>query len=85
MTAALVEVPVVERSVTVLTAQVVEVRGLLARIASLLNPYDVRELHVCLEAGTVRVVVDGAGFDAERVAARLAKIIGVVGVKRSDL
>jgi hypothetical protein len=69
-----------EQSVTVFTAQVVETRGLLARIAVQLNPYDVRELHLCLGECTLRVVVAGVGFDAGRVAARLDKIIGVLDV-----
>jgi hypothetical protein len=69
-----------ERSVTVFTAQVVETRGLLARIAVQLNPYDVRELNLCLEKCTLRIVVAGEGFDAGRVAARLDKIIGVLDV-----
>jgi hypothetical protein len=69
-----------ERTVTVFTAKVVETRGMLARIASLLNPYDVRELRLCLEECTLRVVVEGDGFDAGRVAARLDKVIGVLDV-----
>jgi hypothetical protein len=69
-----------ERTVTVFTAKVVETRGMLARIAVLLNPYDVRELRLCLEECTLRVVVEGEGFDAGRVAARLDKVIGVLGV-----
>ncbi|WP_433006729.1 hypothetical protein [Kribbella sp. CA-294648] len=69
-----------ERVLTVFTAQVVETRGLLARIAVQLNPYDVRELTLCLETGTLRIVVEGNGFDAGRVAARLDKIIGVLEV-----
>lgn len=69
-----------ERTVTTFTAQVVETRGLLARIAVLLNPYDVRELRLCLEECTLRIVVEGEGFDAGRVAARLDKIIGVLDV-----
>lgn len=69
-----------DRVVTVLTAEVVETRGLLARIAVQLNPYDVRELKLCLETGTLRVVIEGAGFDAGRVAARLDKIVGVLEV-----
>ena len=69
-----------ERPVSVFTAQVVETRGLLARIAVQLNPYDVRELHLCLGECTLRVVVAGVGFDAGRVAARLDKIIGVLDV-----
>jgi ABC-type uncharacterized transport system ATPase subunit len=70
----------VERTLTVLTAQVVEVEGMLARIAVLLNPYDVRELALSLDQGELRVVVEGNGFDAGRVAARLAKVIGVLDV-----
>ncbi|HET6988306.1 MAG TPA: hypothetical protein VFI00_16905 [Kribbella sp.] len=70
----------VERTLTVFTAQVVETDGLLARVAVLLNPYDVRELAVSLDEGELRVVVEGDGFDAGRVAARLAKIIGVLDV-----
>jgi hypothetical protein len=69
------------RTVTVLTAQVVETRGLLARIAVLLNPYDVRELELSLDDGVLRVVVEGNGFDAGRVAARLEKIVGVLDVE----
>jgi hypothetical protein len=69
-----------ERTVTVFTARVVETRGMLARIAVLLNPYDVRELRLCLEECTLRVVVEGDGFDAGRVAARLDKVIGVLDV-----
>ena len=69
-----------DRVVTTFTAQVVETRGLLARIAVQLNPYDVRELKLCLESCTLRIVVEGAGFDADRVAARLDKIIGVLDV-----
>ncbi len=69
-----------ERVLTVFTAQVVETRGLLARIAVQLNPYDVRELKLCLETCTLRIVVEGEGFDAGRVAARLDKIIGVLDV-----
>ncbi|MGW7684677.1 hypothetical protein ACWGID_28305 [Kribbella sp. NPDC054772] len=70
----------VQRTVTVFTARVVEVEGMLARIAVLLNPYDVRELALSLDAGELRVVVEGNGFDAGRVAARLAKVIGVLEV-----
>jgi len=70
----------VERTLTVFTAQVVETDGLLARVAVLLNPYDVRELALSLDEGELRVVVEGDGFDAGRVAARLAKIIGVLEV-----
>jgi hypothetical protein len=73
----------VERTVTVIAARVVETRGMLARIAVLLNPYDVRELSLSLDDGTLRVVVEGNGFDAERVAARLQKVIGVVEVEIS--
>ncbi len=69
-----------ERILTTFTAQVVETRGLLARIAVQLNPYDVRELTLCLETCTLRIVVEGKGFDAGRVAARLDKIIGVLEV-----
>jgi len=72
-----------ERPVTVITAQVVETRGLLARIAVQLNPYDVRELSLSLEECTLRIVVAGVGFDAGRVAARLDKIIGVLDVTYS--
>ena len=70
----------VERITTVFTAQVVEVEGMLARIAVLLNPYDVRELALSLDQGELRVVVEGNGFDAGRVAARLNKVIGVLDV-----
>jgi hypothetical protein len=70
----------VERAVTTFTARVVEVEGLLARIAVLLNPYDVRELALSLDDGTLRIVVEGNGFDADRVSARLAKVIGVLEV-----
>jgi hypothetical protein len=73
----------VERTTTVFTAQVVEVEGMLARIAVLLNPYDVRELALSLDQGELRVVVEGNGFDAGRVAARLAKVIGVLDVTYS--
>lgn len=72
-----------ERVLTTFTAQVVETRGLLARIAVQLNPYDVRELALCLETCTLRVVVEGNGFDAGRVAARLDKIVGVLAVSYS--
>jgi hypothetical protein len=72
-----------ERILTVFTAQIVETRGLLARIAVQLNPYDVRELALCLETCTLRIVVEGNGFDAGRVAARLDKIIGVLEVSYS--
>lgn len=74
-----VAAPVV-RKTTTFTAEVVETRGLLARIAVQLNPYDVRELKLCLETCTLRIVVEGEGFDAGRVAARLDKIIGVLDV-----
>ncbi|MGH3464192.1 MAG: hypothetical protein ACRDP9_22215 [Kribbellaceae bacterium] len=70
---------------TTLTAQVVEVGGLLARVAVLLNPYDVRELALSLDTGTLRVVVEGDGFDADRVAARLDKLIGVLDVTVTSL
>ena len=73
------------RVLTTLTAQVVEVGGLLARVAVLLNPYDVRELALSLDTGTLRVVVDGDGFDADRVAARLDKVIGVLNVTATRL
>jgi len=72
-----------ERILTVFTAEVVETRGLLARIAVQLNPYDVRELALCLETCTLRIVVEGNGFDAGRVAARLDKIVGVLEVTYS--
>jgi hypothetical protein len=76
-----VEVPAsAGRTVTVFTAQVVETRGLLARIAVQLNPYDVRELSLSLDDNTLQVVVEGQGFDAGRVAARLDKIVGVLDV-----
>jgi hypothetical protein len=68
------------RTVTVVTAQVVETHGLLARIAVLLNPYDVRELELSLDDGLLRIVVEGNGFDAGRVTARLEKIVGVLEV-----
>jgi hypothetical protein len=74
----------VERTLTVYTAQVVEVGGLLARVAVLLNPYDVRELALSLDRGELRIVVEGNGFDADRVAARLNKVIGVVEVAVSS-
>ncbi|HZX08157.1 hypothetical protein [Kribbella sp.] len=74
----------VERTLTVYTARVVEVEGLLARVAVLLNPYDVRELTLSLDAGELRVVVEGNGFDADRVAARLDKVIGVLDVTVSS-
>ena len=70
----------VERAVTVFTARVVEVEGLLARVAVLLNPYDVRELALSLDTGELRSVVEGNGFDADRVAARLDRVIGVLEV-----
>ena len=73
----------VERITTVFTAQVVEVEGMLARIAVMLNPYDVRELALSLDQGELRVVVEGDGFDAGRVAARLAKVIGVLDITYS--
>ena len=69
-----------ERTLTVFTARVVETEGLFARVAVQLNPYDVRELRLCFETGTLRAVVEGDGFHAERVAARLAKIIGVLDI-----
>lgn len=81
-TLAAVEAPV-ERPMTVFTAQVVETRGLLARIAVLLNPYDVRTITLCLERCELRIVVEGNGFDAGRVAARLDKVIGVLDVTYS--
>jgi len=74
----------VERAVTTFSAQVVEVEGLLARVAVLLNPYDVRELALSLDDGTLRIVVEGNGFDADRVAARLQKVIGVLEVSVSS-
>jgi hypothetical protein len=70
----------VQRTVTVFTAQVVETEGLLARIAVQLNPYDVRELSLSLDDRTLSITVEGDGFDAGRVAARLEKIIGVLDV-----
>jgi hypothetical protein len=70
----------VERTVTVLTARVVETSGLLARVAVLLNPYDVRELKLSLDDNLLQVTVEGDGFDAGRVAARLDKIVGVLDV-----
>ena len=73
-------VATVERTLTVFTATVVETTGLLARIAVLLNPYDVRELSLSLDDGMLRIVVEGNGFDAGRVAARLEKIVGVLEV-----
>jgi hypothetical protein len=72
-----------ERVVTTFTAKVVETRGLFARVAVQLNPYDVRVLELCLETCTLRIVVEGDGFDAGRVAARLDKIIGVLEVTYS--
>jgi hypothetical protein len=83
MTALLLAPAPATRAVTELTAMVTEVDGLLARVAVLLNPYDVRELSLSLDKGTLRVLVEGDGFDADRVAARLAKIIGVHAVTRS--
>ncbi|MEV0791200.1 hypothetical protein [Kribbella sp. NPDC050459] len=74
----------VERAVTTFSAQVVEVEGLLARVAVLLNPYDVRELALSLDDGTLQIVVEGNGFDADRVAARLEKVIGVLEVSISS-
>jgi hypothetical protein len=76
-----------ERPVTVVTARVVDVRGLLARVAVQLNPFAVRDLHLSLDGGhgTLRVVVDGSGFDAGRVVARLDKVIGVLDVTRIQL
>lgn len=75
------DAPVVAPAVTtVFTAEIVETVGMFARIAVLLNPYDVRELSLCLEKCTLRVVVAGNGFDAGRVAARLEKVIGVLDV-----
>jgi hypothetical protein len=73
----------VERTLTVFSATVVETTGLLARIAVLLNPYDVRELSLSLDDGMLRIVVEGNGFDAGRVAARLEKIVGVLEVSAS--
>ncbi|TCC44601.1 hypothetical protein E0H75_34115 [Kribbella capetownensis] len=70
----------VERTVTVFTARVVETEGMLARIAVMLNPYDVRELALSLDEGTLTITVEGNGFDAGRVAARLGKVIGVMDV-----
>ncbi|MEV0286016.1 MULTISPECIES: hypothetical protein [unclassified Kribbella] len=70
-----------QQTQTVFTATVVETGGLLARIAVLLNPYDVRELSLSLDDGLLRVVVEGNGFDAGRVAARLEKIIGILEVE----
>jgi len=69
-----------DRTVTVFTARVVETRGLLARIAVQLNPYDVRELALSLEDNQLQVTVEGNGFDAGRVAARLDKIVGVLDI-----
>ncbi|MFB6724410.1 hypothetical protein ACFCV3_29800 [Kribbella sp. NPDC056345] len=65
---------------TVFTAAIVETEGMFARIAVLLNPYDVRRLALCLESSTLEIVVAGNGFDAGRVAARLEKVIGVLEV-----
>jgi hypothetical protein len=73
----------VERTTTLFTAEVVETDGLLARIAVLLNPYDVRELALSLDDCTLRVTVEGDGFDADRVAARLNKVIGVLDITYS--
>ena len=73
----------VERTVTVFTARVVETEGMLARIAVMLNPYDVRELALSLDEGTLTITVEGDGFDAGRVAARLDKVIGVLEVTYS--
>lgn len=73
----------VERTVTVFTARVVETEGMLARIAVQLNPYDVRELALSLDEGTLTITVEGDGFDAGRVAARLDKVIGVLEVTYS--
>ncbi|MEV6287640.1 hypothetical protein [Kribbella sp. NPDC051770] len=73
----------VERPMTVFTAQIVETTGLLARIAVLLNPYDVRTISLCLERCELRIVVEGNGFDAGRVAARLDKVVGVLDVSYS--
>ncbi|TCC61972.1 hypothetical protein E0H73_14705 [Kribbella pittospori] len=73
----------VERTVTVFTAHVVETEGMLARIAVMLNPYDVRELALSLDEGTLSITVEGEGFDAGRVAARLDKVIGVLEVTYS--
>jgi hypothetical protein len=70
---------------TVFTAEVVETRGLLARIAVQLNPYDVRELTLSLDERSLRIIVAGEGFDAERVAARLDKVIGVLEVTYSTV
>lgn len=78
MTAVLAAAPV--RVQTVVTARVVEVDGLLARVAVLLNPYDVRSMEVDLDEGTLRIVVEGNGFDAGRVRARLEKVIGILDV-----
>ena len=69
-----------QRTSTVFNARVVETEGLLARIAVQLNPYDVRELNLCLDERPLRITVEGDGFDAGRVAARLDKIIGVLDV-----
>ena len=75
----------VERAVTVFTAEVVETKGMLARIAVLLNPYDVRELALSLDDGTLRITVEGDGFDAGRVSARLDKVIGILDVSYSTV
>jgi hypothetical protein len=72
-----------ERVLTTFTAKIVETRGLFARVAVQLNPYDVRELGLCFETCTLRIVVEGNGFDAGRVAARLDKIIGILDVTYS--
>ncbi|MFI5733884.1 hypothetical protein ACIA49_27465 [Kribbella sp. NPDC051587] len=80
MTAVLDAPTAVVATSTVFTAQIVETVGMFARIAVLLNPYDVRHLSLCLETNTLRVVVAGNGFDAGRVAARLEKVIGVLDV-----
>jgi len=77
--------PAPARVLTVLTAAVTEVDGLLARVGVLLNPYDVRELGLSLDDGTLRVVVDGDGFDADRVASRLNRVIGVLEVSATRL
>jgi len=45
----------VERAVTTFSAQVVEVEGLLARVAVLLNPYDVRELALSLPQAEILI------------------------------
>jgi hypothetical protein len=51
----------VDRTTTVFTADVVETGGMLARIAVLLNPYDVRELELSLDRGSLRIVVEATG------------------------